>query len=765
MISLWLAILVPGFVLAQTEQTFEIGLRTLILSSDEALAELPESIAMAYGASYDLVHLDKTTNMTMVLMDSVSNKPKYNSIVQTSPTLAYGYNDHDNNWVWVADGLGDEGREIIYTYCSDYGVRRVLLNSFPYDITNWWPLGLGTVGNGMASNGNTSVEFATNGALATDVHNNVQLNAKIRVGDETEFSKNNYWFYPAEVDTSRGNGGAQPLLNINYNENGKMLQAVGAVVVNDAGREDMVFFFTMNKFGLCGQTLAHMWFPWVNRGIFLGQRRVVLDTQVDDFFLDTSTYNTTYNRQASSDEYEAAYGYRVTETDVNYHAELHKKIRDDLTEGSNFTIQLAFNGIGYDEFRSTPEYEPNGNPATLARFEDFLWCTHTWSHIDMYCIESKCGETPQVPQRLKLCPDWRKKTCAFLNKRYSLRYPTSGLTPYEYNLYELTRNQYFAKKTLKIKKKFKSKVWSPKSLVTPRISGLNYTESIKAMLEAGYRYAVGDNSRLDLKPEHPWHTFVAQVKGDKNLRFDENGRELNPMSTAQRESFEKKMLAKYGVKSIHVIPRFATRVYFDTSLPEENIMEHNKIYISWYGRNLTIDELMGIEGFETARNLLSMRPDPYMFHQANMRTFQGVDGVTHSLLEMWIHSALNWVKTYTTFPVLTYKMDDLAEQYRLRMERDSCDLKATISYENGQPSLFKLTNNNTPCVAKLTHTTTSSSDIFTPIAETSQNIYSYGPYDRTYDVPVRAKVLQRLNYATKLRIFHCPEISQSVTQC
>jgi hypothetical protein len=51
-----------------------------------------------------------------------------------------------------------------------------------------------------------------------------------------------------------------------------------------------------------------------------------------------------------------------------------------------------------------------------------------------------------------------------------------------------------------------------RSIVTPRISGLNYTEAIEAMLQAGLRYAVGDNSREDLRPANPFHGFLASAK-------------------------------------------------------------------------------------------------------------------------------------------------------------------------------------------------------------------------------------------------------------
>lgn len=54
--------------------------------------------------------------------------------------------------------------------------------------------------------------------------------------------------------------------------------------------------------------------------------------------------------------------------------------------------------------------------------------------------------------------------------------------------------------------------WSPQSLVTPSISGLNYTESIRAMLESGIYVVVGDNSRHDLRPSDPFHGFLSVPK-------------------------------------------------------------------------------------------------------------------------------------------------------------------------------------------------------------------------------------------------------------
>jgi hypothetical protein len=43
-------------------------------------------------------------------------------------------------------------------------------------------------------------------------------------------------------------------------------------------------------------------------------------------------------------------------------------------------------------------------------------------------------------------------------------------------------------------------------------------------------------------------------------------------------NFNSDMLAKYGQSSIMVIPRWATRIYFDVSTPRESQKEHNSFY-------------------------------------------------------------------------------------------------------------------------------------------------------------------------------------------
>eukprot|EP01134_Creolimax_fragrantissima_P004564 CFRG4564T1 len=756
--------------LAQTEQSFTIGMKTLILTSGSSgLENLPEMVLKSYGVEYDVVKLTEdvdfnypqcaefsselcgTTgrNTTAVreayldLIDSDTDSPKYNSIIYTSSSLGYSTIDSSYVATWVQSALTNEINIQLDQYCKSYGVRTVVLNSNPSE------LGDAAIGSdktlsvsGVSSDRETCLTFVQN-SLAESMHNVLKENAKIRIGNEVEMLTNGtFWLWPADIDSvNNQDDHVQPLMYVDYScpFNSSICQSIGAVVVTNptSFRESLHFHFTASINGLHGVTLGHLWYPWVTRGLFMGHRQIILDTQIDDFFLDTIPYDTTDT-------------YRITATDLTHHKELQETLTGELPPGSNFTIQMAFNGKGYSEFGNVAKYAPNLNLEAISIFDAFLWITHTWNHVDMYCLYSDCSPSAAISDPLfSACNDWTNGPCDYSHKNEPI-YPASGYTPFEYNLYEITRNQYFADTVLNANGVNLSSFWSPKSIVTPRISGLNYTESIQAMLQAGIRFAVGDNSRTDLTPENLWHALDAQVLMGKDgvLLTDET-----------KAAFESEMLSKFGVKSIKVLPRFASRIYYDVSLPEELAVEHNSFYgprcygydqnedISsggWkcnsnsfkYDHDLTAEEVMALEGLGTAHNLLSLRTDPYMFHQVNLRTFVGNSG-TESLLEQWIRATLRWVMEYTTFPILTYKMDDLAEVYRQRQERDECGLSGAVEYVSGKPIHLIVSSQNT-CDAKLTYTTTQGSDLYKPLFATSRRrqAASDSNVDSTFTLPM-----------------------------
>eukprot|EP01134_Creolimax_fragrantissima_P007076 CFRG7076T1 len=774
----WMALLGlaawPVRTLAQSETDYTIGLNTLILSSAYSAGGYPELVLGGYGTNYDLIFTteqsqfmypacpwdgvrdDQGTSMcgmvgmnrtlipdiNLKLLDPVSGQPTYNVIVQTGTNLGYvAINPNTYEDMWVDDSLGDIQRQL-EEYCQTYSVRRVILDSNPSDIGSEALV----QHPGRDSDNNTIVTFVRNDFTA-QIHNMVRLDAMFQIGTENEFSSSTYWITPGMFDPIANTDGAvQPIMNMKYTGgNGTVVEGVGAVIKIDpiTSTETMYFFFGMNSEGLHGAVLAHVWFPWATKGLFLGQRRLILDTQIDDVYLDT--LNVAAQAKGDVDA-----KYRMTSLDLEHHMRLQNNLNTALPILSNFTIQMAFNGKGYLAFND--EYEPNLNPSSLALFDKFLWLSHTWYHIDMYCFQSNCfPPTSYVDPQLARCvnKEWLGPACEYNNTEPN--YPQSGYTSYEYILYEVRKNQIFADSVLEVSTKSKhERAWSPRSLVTPGISGLNSTEAVRAILASGIHFVVGDNSLADLKPEVPWHMADAKVS------VSEGGRII---TDKEREHFGDEMEWLYGYRSAQVIPRFSTRLNFDTSTPEQLSTAFNaRVENSIYGRPLNTTEIIALDAVLVANNLFHLRSDPYMFHQGNLRVFNDtLTGEHTSLLEMWIKETLKWVMDYTSFPVQTFKMDDLAEQYHLRKERDVCSISGNVQYVNGKPANLAVTSSQ-HCVAKLTHTITSGSQDLTPQIPIWE---SYGE-DKTYDLAMNGAVtIVQLGSVSTLNKSHANTRTQS----
>merc|ERR1719265_1040176 len=129
----------------------------------------------------------------------------------------------------------------------------------------------------------------------------------------------------------------------------------------------------------------------------MGERRVYLSTQVDDFFLYTLAFNDTSrtNGVGRSDEV------RVVESDVDDLVAWQDNLNNNvLPAGSNYTVELAYNMDGINVFKS---YNPElGGVDTLLehflannaeRRNKFFWESHTFTHKSMTCLDSGCAET------------------------------------------------------------------------------------------------------------------------------------------------------------------------------------------------------------------------------------------------------------------------------------------------------------------------------------------------------------------------------------
>lgn len=116
--------------------------------------------------------------------------------------------------------------------------------------------------------------------------------------------------------------------------------------------------------------------------------------------------------------------------------EFQAAYRARLPPGSNFTTELAYNAKGYYDYL-TKQNLTNVNPYMLLNRDHFLWTTHTWNHIDMYCILSNCTSPDSVTSTVLLdqCLPYSpsKPVCNFTSTAISDLgepvYPVSGYSP------------------------------------------------------------------------------------------------------------------------------------------------------------------------------------------------------------------------------------------------------------------------------------------------------------------------------------------------
>jgi hypothetical protein len=121
-----------------------------------------------------------------------------------------------------------------------------------------------------------------------------------------------------------------------------------------------------------------------------------------------------------------------------------------------------------------------------------------------------------------------------------------------------------------------------KSTITPSISGLFNGEAIRAILEFGFQFVVGDNSRSELIPDFLYHTL--------------------------------KTNATNGYDGLVIVPRHATNIYYDAAWPIHVTEQYDHQYSSKYGHS-EFAQVVARDVEIAMRSLLAYRHDPFMFHQ------------------------------------------------------------------------------------------------------------------------------------------------------
>jgi hypothetical protein len=426
-----------------------------------------------------------------------------------------------------------------------------------------------------------------------------------------KFSLKGSWAYGAKIlDPQK----STPILSYGDSE---LASAILHKTMNNT--EEMHFFFAQSQFFTSSLTLSSAWIHWLTRGVYQGKRRIMLNVHIDDVFLGTGLFSA-FDILPDSNITDR-YVYRLNSDDMLNYVYQQQYELAVLANNPAFKIELAFNGNGIWE---------NGGygrdsllDTSIELFEHFFWLTHTYSHGDL---------------------NW-------------FNYPMSKL--------ELEANILIAQDFVPTT----SSNYSPRSIVTPRISGLFNPRALQAMLDVGLQYATGDNTRPEIVPKNIHHGLYTT-------------RDFN------------------GYDGLFIIPRYATEIYYNVSLPREQEAEYNFIYSAHFGYKSSIDQILEREASRVTRQLLSYEYAPYMFHQANLRSFEWSDN-RESLITLWVKSVIGELRKFSNLPVLAHKMDDLAPYFLDRMQTDACGVEIWQNYKENLMHSIEV-NTQQKCLVSIT---------------------------------------------------------------
>ncbi|KAF2106217.1 putative extracellular serine-rich protein [Lophiotrema nucula] len=552
--------------------------------------------------------------------------------------VAVSASDYDGSDDWKSV-LPDKQWQELYKYQDAFGVRLVRLNAWPSA-----DFGVQSSGGKVVSD--VPVAISNGKAFATA---NIIENAQMSTASIAK--------YPAKIT----NGTLAT----------EIAQFVGtskstAAVINSfpSGREQQVWFlqFAPDTY-TSSALLSHAWIHWITRGVYLGFRRVYFNTQVDDVFVETELYQT--NK-----------AYRIKPDDFKAHVAWMKDINSRLPAGSSYMIELGHNGNGNIEAAVEKDYD--NDPALCNPQEGVehdaqidgppeyhkpigtgkdLWNkkfkTYSWS--------LKCSQL----DALEVYFADKTNMMSFFHVSHTFTHEDQTNATYADVVKEMQWNQEWFKR-VGFTDDTSASHFSPNGLIPPGITGLHNGDAIRAWVENKIIHAVGDNSRP-----------VLMERADRKSDY-------HPILTS---------VAENGYTGAFIIGRFGSSIYYNCDLPDCVNTEWKAIA----GGSGDFNAQLEYEKSVNTKYLLSMRWDPYMFHQANLRvsdtTAITLLGKTQkwSLMMAWTESVVGEFIRLTNWPVITLKHDDIAKAVIARKTRDECAPSLVYTLSDDRKSITSVT--------------------------------------------------------------------------
>ncbi|KAK5058784.1 hypothetical protein LTR84_011048 [Exophiala bonariae] len=533
----------------------------------------------------------------------------------------------------------------LYNYQITYGVRMVQLDVYPGPAFGATALG-GCCNAGVEQ----LISFSNTSAFS-------QAGLKMGAGVSTL----GLYHYPAQISNA-----STTFEVAQFAAAAGFQKSTAAVINNFSGRQQMVFFISFaTDWSPTSNFLQHAYITWITRGLYAGYRRVNLNTQIDDMFLSTGIYS------PSGTEY------RVTTSDVKSIADWVPKIQAKMNQGSSYLPEIGHNGNGNIEYA--------GQVSTASATRCAPGAIDTEERNDTALEFQKPLGTgtdawPLTPTKYGysvLCDNYDPLKVWFStnSNRDKFTHISHTFTHYELNnatyadaLKEIQFNQAWMDQIGLNKGKFSSD-----GLIPPAITGLHNGDVLRAWKDAGLTHCVGDNTRVPLR---------------------------NPKNTMYGLTTD---VASNGYAGFLVIPRWATRIYYNCDTPACTTQE----WIDTSAGAGTFADLLAVEKSDTMRHLFGLYREGYMFHQANLRT-TGVaaiviNGVSAniSIFQAWVETVVQEFARLVNWPMISLKQSDLATAFKAREARDKCGYGISWAVNNGKITQVTVKASGNSCASQI----------------------------------------------------------------
>lgn len=565
----------------------------------------------------------------------------YQGVMQTNGTLAYF--DASNNF--VSSSLTAAEWTSLWTFEAAFGIRTVSADTYP-------TADFGMIYVGEDANP-SSAKYTSAGA---NVFPYVNASGVLPIANAYTYRAKTE---PTDPTTS----------SLITDESGNTL-AVLHTYPNQGNRQAVALTFDSASYLLHGQVLGYGLVSWVTQGLFLGERHAYLDPEPDDVFIADSIW------QGPTDPVPTPCGtlpddpslpqYRITGDDLRQVIAWQSTlVHPALTKG--FALELPFVGEGTVPGFTAPSADTL-TPVAKKNQALFKWVSHTYTHMNLDSIvvpdavlanatdSNGAAITTISSPTVNLTNTWDQAVFAtgipdattiasVLNPHTAVLSqvaPPAGpesviiKTTYSQALQQLQQNNAVATQLGLTR-------YTKVNLIQPDISGLNNPEFLQAAVDFGIKYLISDTSRTG-DPAH----------------YGPNEGAYNATQP-----------------SLLQIARYPVNLYFNVSTPDQWLAEDNCLYPASapFGHVTTYQQLLDRESTVLLRYLLQGHNRPLMFHQPNLRAYDG----KHSLLSDLLNATLAKYAQLVTVPIQSPTENRLGELQAARMQYNDAWKNAGLS--------------------------------------------------------------------------------------